>query len=523
MTTQLHHLLRDSAKQFGENTALLHADQTLNYYELQQQVETVAQALLTFDLQLGDRVAVYLPKQCETVQSIFACSAAGAVLVPINPALKAAQVQHILSDCDVRVLITSSARYQALHAELSNFPHLQIVLLGDDALSFENQRVIAWPTLLQRRGDRVSAARIDHDIAAILYTSGSTGKPKGVVLSHRNLIAGAESVSSYLNNDQHDRLLAVLPLSFDYGLSQLTTAFRVGASVVLFEYLFAQDVIKACDRFAITGLAAVPPLWSQLAALTWPEAVRKTLRYWTNSGGHLPRSTLKQLREKLPSTTPYLMYGLTEAFRSTYLAPEQIDARPDSIGKAIPNADIRVLRADGSECDSDEPGELVHRGALVALGYWNAPEKTAERFKPFPLNAALALPEIAVFSGDKVRKDRDGFLYFIGRDDELIKSNAYRISPTEIEDVILSDAQVVETVVFGVPHPIMGQAIIAVLVAQLNYDEKELRQCLQTQLPSFMLPQQLIKVDSIARNSNGKFDRAALRAHYQSLYSEQSV
>ena len=229
-----------------------------------------------------------------------------------------------------------------------------------------------------RPGHRV----IDTDVVGILYTSGSTGKPKGVVLSHRNMVAGAKSVASYLENHAGDTLLAALPLSFDAGFSQLTTAFHVGARVVLLNYLLPRDVLKAIEREKVTGLTAVPPLYIQLTQLNWPESITEHLRYFANTGGRMPRETLDALRRHLPKTKPFLMYGLTEAFRSTYLPPEEVDRRPDSIGKAIPNAEILVLREDGSPCAPNEPGELVHRGALVGMGYWNDPEKTAERYKP---------------------------------------------------------------------------------------------------------------------------------------------
>jgi len=216
------------------------------------------------------------------------------------------------------------------------------------------------------------------DMAAILYTSGSTGQPKGVVLSHINLIEGAKSVADYLDNTAEDKLLAVLPFSFDYGLSQLTTAFLSGASVVLLEYLMPRDVVNAVARYQITGLASVPPLWIQLAELDWPKEASNSLRYFTNSGGAMPGATLSQLMSALPDTAPYLMYGLTEAFRSTYLHPDEISNRPGSMGKAIPNAEILVINQRGKICQSHEEGELVHKGVHVAMGYWQAEEKTAK-------------------------------------------------------------------------------------------------------------------------------------------------
>jgi acyl-CoA ligase (AMP-forming) (exosortase A-associated) len=353
---------------------------------------------------------------------------------------------------------------------------------------------------------------IDGDVAAILYTSGSTGKPKGVVLSHRNLVAGALSVSSYLNNTQEDRILCVLPLSFDYGLSQLTTAFAVGACAVLLNHLLLRDIIDAVDRERITGLAAVPPLWIQLADLSWSHARR--LRYITNSGGVMQRHTLRGLRKALPQAQIYLMYGLTEAFRSTYLAPEQLDIRPDSIGKAIPNAEILVLRGDGTPCGPNEPGELVHRGALVALGYWNDPARTAERFRPLPDRAGgLPIPELAVWSGDTVRTDEDGFLYFIGRSDDMIKTSGYRVSPAEVEEVVYATGLVTEAAAIGVPHAHLGQsiALIAAVPAGGATDRAALLAACKQDLPAYMVPARIdIRQSPLPRNPNGKIDRKLL-------------
>ncbi len=361
-------------------------------------------------------------------------------------------------------------------------------------------------------------------MVSIFYTSGSTGKPKGVVLSHRNMVAGAESVSTYLENTADDRLLAVLPFSFDYGFSQLTTAFRVGASVVLMDYLFARDVPKAIERHRVTGLAAVPPLWIQLAEVPWPAGVTAHLRYLTNSGGRMPRATLERLRELLPKTQPFLMYGLTEAFRGTYLPPDQLDLRPDSMGKAIPNAEILVVRPDGTACDADEPGELVQRGALVALGYWNDPVKTAERFKPLPgQRAELPIAEMAVWSGDTVRRDAEGYLYFVGRRDEMIKTSGYRVSPTEVEEVVYASGLVGDAVAVGAPHPALGEAIVLVCSAPASGPAGDelatalLAHC-KAQMPGFMVPQRIEWLDVLPRNPNGKFDRPALAARCKAAF-----
>jgi len=519
MASLLHHFIERQAGHNPDAPALLHKNSVLSYGELHAQVAQTARGLAAL-LDAGERLAVYLPKQTETVLALFGASAAGAVFVPVNPVLKPAQVGYILRHCNVRVLVTSADRATALAEELSQCHDLrQLVIVGDKQPDSDIP-ALPWAGLLA--GDGQPHRRIDDDIAAILYTSGSTGQPKGVVLSQRNMVAGAHSVAEYLGNHAGDRLLAVLPFSFDYGLSQLTTAFSVGASVVLMDYLLPRDVIRAVGRYGVTGLAAVPPLWNQLATLDWPDEA-KGLRYITNSGGAMPLATTRALRTALPGTDVYLMYGLTEAFRSTYLPPDQVEDRPDSMGKAIPNAEVLVVREDGSECAPGEPGELVHRGALVALGYWNDPARSAERFKPAPGQpAGLPHPELAVWSGDQVRRDAEGYLYFVSRKDEMIKTSGYRVSPTEVEEIVFGAGNIAQAVALGVPHPMLGQAIVLVVqAADTALTEQAVLAHCKRELPAYMVPAAVFLHDELPRNANGKLDRAALAACYRDLFSEE--
>ncbi|WP_153110265.1 acyl-CoA ligase (AMP-forming), exosortase A system-associated [Propionivibrio limicola] len=517
-------LVSRSALSSPTATALTYGPESLTYASLQQSVAGFVGGVLDLGLQRGERVAIYLEKRFETVIASFGATAAGCVFVPLNPLLKAEQVTYILRDCNVRVLITSNERLPPLTESLASCHDLRhIVLTNAEQLPPCGGPVayLRWDELLQtppRAGHRV----IDTDMAAILYTSGSTGKPKGVVLSHRNMVAGAKSVASYLENTPDDTLLAALPLSFDAGFSQLTTAFHVGARVVLLNYLLPRDVLKALEREKVTGLTAVPPLYIQLAQLDWPASITEHLRYFANTGGRMPRETLEALRRRLPKTKPFLMYGLTEAFRSTFLPPGEVDKRPDSIGKAIPNAEILVLREDGSPCAPNEPGELVHRGALVGLGYWNDPEKTAERYKPLPANTpgrepGLVIPELAVFSGDTVRMDEEGFIYFIGRRDEMIKTSGYRVSPTEVEEILYATKMVGECVAFGVDHPALGQAIqvIATPPAGGMLDPVALLAECRQRMPAYMVPAGIDAQNGpLPRNPNGKIDRKTLSTEW---------
>ena len=523
-TFLLPDLIRHSAARRADAGALTYGKETMAYADLQNAIDGFAAGLIGLGALRGERIAIYLEKRFETVIASFGAPAAGCVFVPLNPLLKAEQVAYILRDCNVRVLVTSSERLASLAPVLNDCHDLRHVVLVGKRQELTTAGSITpqyWDELLTapaRPGHRV----IDTDMASILYTSGSTGKPKGVVLSHRNMVAGAKSVASYLENSGDDTLLAALPLSFDAGFSQLTTAFHVGARVVLLNYLMPRDVLKALERERITGLTAVPPLYIQLTQLEWPADITKHLRDFANTGGRMPRETLNALRARLPETKPFLMYGLTEAFRSTYLPPSEVDARPDSIGKAIPNAEILVLREDGSPCAPNEPGELVHRGALVGMGYWNDHEKTAERYKPLPASApgreaGLVIPEIAVFSGDNVRMDEEGFLYFIGRRDEMMKTSGYRVSPTEVEEILYATKMVGECVAFGVEHETLGQAIrvIATPADGLTLDTDALLAECRRQMPAYMVPAAIdVQPGPLPRNPNGKIDRKLLSTEW---------
>ncbi|MHA1568802.1 MAG: acyl-CoA ligase (AMP-forming), exosortase A system-associated [Alphaproteobacteria bacterium] len=531
MTRRISDSILERANTHGDDAALRFDGRTRRYADLAGDVERCARGLLELGLAGGDRVGIYLEKRFETVVGLFGAAAAGGAFVPLNPLLKPRQVRYILADCGVRVLVTSSMRLAALADALSGCADLGTVVLVDGesaAPDLGGVEILSWDALMRAgaASSRQPHPVSDSDLAAILYTSGSTGLPKGVMLSHRNLTVGAESVASYLENHPEDRILSVLPLSFDAGLSQLTTSFHAGASVVLMNYLLPRDVVRVCASERVTGLTCVPPLWIQLAQLDWPAEAAASLRYFANTGGHMPRATLDKLRAALPGAKPYLMYGLTEAFRSTYLDPAEIDRRPDSMGKAIPNAEILVVDENGQMCGPGETGELVHCGPLVAMGYWNDAERTAERFRPAPDRpGGGAVGETAVWSGDSVRLDDGGFLYFVARRDEMIKTSGYRVSPTEVEEVVYATNAVGEAVALGAPDAALGQAIVVVATPPAGgiLEQQVILDSCRRELPAYMVPRRIVERDTLPYNANGKIDRKRLAAELSGLFEEAAT
>jgi acyl-CoA ligase (AMP-forming) (exosortase A-associated) len=475
--------------------ALVLRDRTLSYDTLNSRVGALAAWLADAVPERGGRVATWLPKTELACLMPLAAVRAGLVHVPVNPLLKRAQVAHILSDSDATLLIANRGRLDTLE------PGDAKEVLGETSV---------WEQVAQLGKSLPPSDAQANDLAAILYTSGSTGKPKGVVLSVANVSLGAVSVAHYLGLTPDDRVLAVLPLAFDYGQNQLLSTWFAGGAVVPLDYLTARDVAKAVDRHDVTTIAAVPPLWLQLVEQDWPPEVAAKLRRLTNSGGALTPSLVRGLRAKFPQARLFAMYGLTEAFRSTYLDPALVDDHPTSIGKAIPFAEIMVVTDDGRAAGVDEEGELVHAGPLVAQGYWQDAERTAERFKPAPTFSQMG--GMAVWSGDRVRRDSNGLLHFVGRRDAMIKTSGNRVSPQEVEEAAVATGLVAEAVALGVPDPQLGHAIH--LVARAAGDperaKSELIPALTRAIPNFMVPRQVHWREIMPISPNGKLDRVAL-------------
>ncbi len=514
----IHHMLRTSAHRLPDKEALVHGERRLPYGEVWRKVGGLAGGLRRAGLDRGDRVGIYLDASVEQALSIFAISRAGGVFVPINGVLFPDQVSHIARDCRMRGLITTAAKLTAIAPVLATMTSLEFLVVGGPVPEpvtglpiYPFEELCESPQPAEAREDS-----IEKDLAAILYTSGSTGKPKGVMLSHAQVMAGSSIVSTYLEITSSERILAVLPFSFDAGLNQIMTAFQQGATIILKPFVFAREIVTALREERITGLAGVPTLWSLLSqpSSSLHKGTYPDLRYITNTGGAMPQDVLATLRRALPTTKIYLMYGLTEAFRSTYLPPGELDRRPTSMGKAIPNTEILVVDENGRRCGPGEIGELVHRGPTVSMGYWAQPELTARVLRPNPfLPPDLGEVEKVCYSGDLVQTDQDGFLYFVGRRDNMIKSSGFRVSPTEVEEVLFQSGKVQGAAVIGVPDALLGQAIVAFVVPGEGtaLDLEALRAFCAEKMPPYMIPKSIEALDHLPKTSSGKVDYPALR------------
>ncbi len=514
----IHHMLRTSARRLPDKEALVHGDHSLSYREVDQRVSGLAQGLRDVGMLRGDRVGIYLDASVPQAVSIFGVSRAGGVYVPINGLLFPDQVEHIARDCQMKGLITTRQKLASLSQVIKEIPSLEFLVLvgaGDPmdvplaTHAFDQLCALTPPASWRDDG-------IEKDLAAILYTSGSTGKPKGVMLSHAQVMAGSSIVSSYLEITDAERILTVLPFSFDAGMNQLMTAWQQGATLILINFVFAREVVQTLIRERVTGLAGVPTFWSLLVqpSSSLQKQSLPHLRYITNTGGAMPQTVLATLRTLLPTTRVYLMYGLTEAFRSTYLPPEELDRRPTSMGKAIPDTEILVINEEGKLCKPGEVGELVHRGPTVSMGYWGQPELTARVLRPHPfLPPELGDVERVCYSGDYVKGDEDGFLYFVGRRDTMIKSSGFRISPTEVEEVLFQSSLLKAAAVIGVPDEVLGQTIKAFVVGRdgeaLNVEQ--LREFCAAKLPRHMVPKAIEVLDEMPKTTSGKVDYPALR------------
>ncbi len=510
---QLEAFLELSAGRFPDKIALVCNDRRLSYQELDQQSNRLAHALIRQGVQRGDRIAIHLENSVEAVLSIFAILKAGAVFLMSNPTTKADKLAYILNNCRAVALITDAKKLHELQPCWTQTPHLKsIFVAGTDAADAgAGKELICFENVLLEGDLSVQAPSkkcIDVDLAALVYTSGSTGRPKGVMLTHLNMVSAATSITTYLGNTPDDIILNVLPLSFDYGLYQALMAFKMGATLILersFTYPYA--VIEKLIGEKVTGFPIVPTISAVLLQLDLKRYDFSSLRYITNTAAALPKHHIQQLRNLFPHVKLFSMYGLTECKRVSYLPPEQIDIRPTSVGKAIPNEEVYIVNEEGRRVGPGVIGELVVRGSNVMKGYWELPEETDRVLKSGPLPG-----EKVLHTGDFFRMDEEGYLYFISRKDDVIKCGGEKVSPKEVEEVLYSLHGIVEAAVVGVPDAVLGQAIKAFVTlgegARLTKQDV-LRHCAQ-RLETFMVPKFVEFRDALPKTSSGKISRREL-------------
>jgi amino acid adenylation domain-containing protein len=490
------HLLWDSAARHGDRPAVVERGSTVTYSALRERAATIGAALRAEGIGTEDRVAILLERGRDAAAAFFGTLAAGAIAVVVNETLRPRQIEHVLAHSGARCLVTTGDLLARQPRRLST----DIVVLDASAMRPGGEPLVPVP-------------RLGNDVAHIVYTSGSTGLPKGVAVSHGNLWALTSAVGSYLGLTEADRLASLLPFSFVYGVGQLLCAVNAGAALIVERSPLPQQMIQTVRGEGATVLAAVPPLWNRLLRVpAFVEAPLPRLRVMTNAGGHLPAEAVRALRQAQPGARLYLMYGLTEALRCTYLPPEEIDRRPDSIGRAIPGGEVYVLREDGTSAPPGEIGELVYRGPTVTLGYWNDPDLTARVFRPNPLRPPGASDgERVVFSGDLVRRDPEGFLYFVGRRDRIIKTMGYRVGPDEILGVLYASGEVADAVVLGEPDETRGERIVVYVVLAQQGSLERLQAYCGRELPRFLQPARIEVRDALPLLASGKHDLQAVR------------
>ncbi len=510
----LHDYLNHSARRLPSKVALVCGDRRLTYSELELRSNALAHALIRRGVARGDRVIVFAENTAEAVISFWAVLKANAVVVMVNPQTRADKLAYYLNDCRAAALISEGRLSSEFIPAMARTPHLRAAIIAGAMPSLLVDGPVAltpWESALTAEISTVPPARqgIDVDLAAIIYTSGSTGEPKGVMLTHRNMLTAATSISTYLRMVEDDVVMNVLPLAFDYGLYQLLLTTRVGARLVLERsFAFPARVLTKLVQEGVTGFPGVPTIFSILAEMKglWGQDFSR-LRFVTNTAAALSLKHIRMLKELFPHSRIYSMYGLTECKRCTYLPPEDLERKPTSVGIPIPNTEVWVVDENGQRLEPGQIGQLVVRGATVMRGYWEKPEATAERLKPGPLQGELVL-----YTGDLCRLDEEGYVYFVARMDDIIKSRGEKVAPKEVESTLMNIPGVKESAVIGVPDPTLGQAVKAFVVLEqgATLTEKDLqRECLRS-LEPYAVPRYIELVPSLPKTSTGKIKKTDL-------------
>lgn len=507
----LHHTFEETARRLPGKLAVASDGNRLTYAELAGRVDALARLLRARGVRRGDRVALFLDNGVEMAAGVYATLRLGAVFMPVNPLTKRDKLAYLLNDSRASALVTHAVLSETWQGALAAAPtvHTAVVAARSGSDADLPDRCVPYPGADEPGGGAdPEPATIDQDLASIIYTSGSTGDPKGVMLTHLNMVSAARSICTYLGLREDDVVFCALPLAFDYGLYQLLMSMRVGATLVLERsFAFPVKALEVMARERVTVFPGVPTMFSLLTTLKGLEKFDlSALRMITNTAAALTEDHIRRLRGLFPRATLFSMYGLTECKRVTYLPPEQLDIRPTSVGRGMPNEEVWLVDDEGRRLPDGSTGELVIRGSNVMRGYWEKPEQTAERLRPGPLG------EMVLYSGDIFRTDEEGWLYFVARKDDIIKSRGEKVSPREVENALYAHPGVLEAAVIGVPDPVLGEAIKAFVVPREGHDlgEREvIRHCLG-HLENFMAPKYVEFVAELPKTDTGKIRKKGL-------------
>jgi long-chain acyl-CoA synthetase len=506
----LHNLLERTAQRIPDKIALVAAGQRFTYAQIESEASRLAGGLRARGVARGDRVAIFADNGIEVVVSIFAALKAGAVFMPVNSLTKGDKLAYLLNDSRAACLVTSQSLREIWEHALANNESVGACIVSGLPARDDNGRLLSFEAALADGSQEPeSPSTIDQDLASIIYTSGSTGEPKGVMLTHLNMVSAAQSVNGYLGMTGDDVILCALPLAFDYGLYQVLMGFMVGATIVLERsFSFPVKILQTAASEGVTVFPGVPTMFSMIMGLgNLAQFDLSRLRMITNTAAALSERHIRELREIFPQATLFSMYGLTECKRVTYLPPQQLDVRPTSVGRGMPNEEVWLVDEQGRRLPNGSTGELVIRGSNVMRGYWEKPEQTARRLKP-----GVYPGEMVLYSGDIFRTDEEGYLYFVARKDDIIKSRGEKVSPKEVENVLYALEGVQDAAVIGVPDEVLGQAIKAFVVLRpgCRHNEKDVLRHCQGRLESFMVPKHVAIVGELPTTDTGKIKKTGL-------------
>jgi amino acid adenylation domain-containing protein len=511
---QLQDFLSLSARRLPEKVALVCNQQRVTYREVDESSNALAHALVRAGVGRGDRVVVFADNTLETVVAFWAILKANAVVSIVNPLTKADKLTYLLNDCRAAVMITDGHLTPVFADAAQKSPHLKHVIVAG---ALDSERLAGLPSVARWQDALAEGPKatppprrnLDIDLAAIIYTSGSTGDPKGVMLTHRNMLTAGKSIATYLENVEDDVILCVLPLAFDYGLYQMIMSVSVGARLLLERsFAFPTRVLETVVAEGVTGFPGVPTIFAILAEMkSLSDYDFSKIRYASNTAAALPVKHILMLKDIFPKAKIFSMYGLTECKRCTYLPPADLDRKPTSVGIAIPNTELWLVDENDNRLGPNQVGQLVIRGATVMKGYWEKPEATAKKLKPGPLPG-----EQVLYTGDLCRLDEDGYLYFVGRMDDIIKSRGEKVAPKEVESTLMNIHGVKEAAVIGVPDDILGQAVKAFVVLEegAKLSEKDIMRECQQRLENFMVPKIVSFVPSLPKTTTGKIKKTDL-------------